>query len=291
MKTQIPAILAAMLSSFLILPSAFAFEGRINAVTTRGGQADALLYTVGTNSLRVERTAANWPNPVDILDRNSGQLTLLFPNNRSFLRLQPAADAANSPVPGAPEMPMPPGSLPPGAGSQTQTTPAMPTVPPRRAMPNMLALPPGVGPHASAAPGASAMPAMPMPIMPMPMMGKMELHDTGQKTNILAFVCEQYEIKQRGETMQIWATDQLFPFQPYLQNQPHRLGPRMVEEQWGEALKAKKLFPLLAVLKFDNGMERFRFGVTSITPQKLTDEDASLFQPPTNYFEIQPLPF
>ena len=135
------------------------------------------------------------------------------------------------------------------------------------------------------------MPAMPtMPMMP-PMMQKMELQDTGQRTNLLGFACEQYEIKQRGETMEIWATDQLFPFQPYLQNQPHRFGPRMIEQQWPELVKAKKLFPLLATLKFDNGTERFRFEVQSVTPQKLIAEDEQLFQPPANYFEIQPLPF
>jgi hypothetical protein len=44
-------------------------------------------------------------------------------------------------------------------------------------------------------------------------------------------------------------------------------------------------------LKFDNGAERFRFEVKSVTPQKLTDEDAKLFQPPDGYMEIQPLPF
>jgi hypothetical protein len=65
----------------------------------------------------------------------------------------------------------------------------------------------------------------------------------------------------------------------------------MIEEHWPELVKAKKLFPLLATLKFDNGMERYRFEVQSITPQKLTDADAQLFEPPTNYFEIQPLPF
>jgi hypothetical protein len=91
--------------------------------------------------------------------------------------------------------------------------------------------------------------------------------------------------------MEIWATDQLFPFQPYLQNQPHRFGPRMIEQQWPELVKAKKLFPLLATLKFDNGVERFRFEIQSVTPEKLTAGDKQLFQPPANYFEIQPLPF
>ena len=91
------------------------------------------------------------------------------------------------------------------------------------------------------------MPAMPM--MPASMMGKIDLHDTGKKTNILGFACEQYELKQRGQTMEIWVTDQLFQFQPYVQGQPHRFGPRMIEEQWPELVKAKKLFPLLAILR------------------------------------------
>jgi Domain of unknown function (DUF4412) len=140
---------------------------------------------------------------------------------------------------------------------------------------------------------AATMPPMPaMPMMPPPMMDKVELNATGEKTNLLGFACERYEIKQRGETMEIWATDQLVPFHPYVQNQPHRFGPRMVEEQWGDLLKTKKLFPLLAVLKFENGQERFRFEVKTITPGKIEKEDeAKLFEPPPDYHEIQPLPF
>jgi hypothetical protein len=267
----------------------------------QGNQTNAMLYTVGTNFVRVEMTATNWPDPVDILDRNSGELTLLFPNNRSFVRLKPVTENSSPMPPGFPQMP---GGLPPGVGPQSPPAglpampnllapqdispgnlPGMPAPPPMPAMPN---LPPGVGLQSS--PGGPAMPAMPMPVMP-GMMQKLELQDTGLKTNLLGFACEQYEIKQRGETMEIWTTDQLFPFQPYVQNQPHRFGPRMIEEQWGGLLTAKKLFPLRVSLRFDNGAERFRFEVQSVTPQKLTDDDAKLFQPPTNYFEIQPLPF
>jgi len=111
--------------------------------------------------------------------------------------------------------------------------------------------------------------------------------------------------------MEIWATDKLLPFEPYLQNQPHRFGPHMIEEQWGDLLKSKKLFPLLAVLKFEafprpanppgtNALsqasppppdmpERYRFEIKSITPETNTDD--TLFQPPPDYQEIQPLPF
>jgi hypothetical protein len=343
----------ALAATFLLQPSNLqAFEGRVSATITRGNQSEALLYTVGTNFLRVEMTATNWPNPVDIVDRNTGEMMLLFPNNRSFVRLKPVTENSSPTSPGFPQMPggLPPGvgpqsppvglpampslpapqgvgpgnlpgmpapppmpampNLPPGlrrdgvttatqAGVGLQTAagdPAMPAMPPRPVMPNMPALPPGVGPQASTGPGApgmsggmAAMPAMPM--MPPPMMERMELQDTGQKTNLLGFACEQYEIKQRGETMEIWATDQLFPFQPYVQNQPHRFGPRMIQEQWPGLVMAKKLFPLVATLKFDNGAERFRFEVKSVAPEKITEEDEQLFQPPANYFEIQPLPF
>jgi uncharacterized protein DUF4412 len=257
------AVLAALIFPY----NAPAFEGRINAVMTQAGQTDTLLYTVDTNFLRVEITATPRPNAVDILDRNSGGLTLLFPNNRGFVHLEPADETATAP--GAPETPMP----------------------------SMSNLPPGVGPPS--APGVPTMPAMPgvsggmsaMPMMPPPPMKKIMLQDTGQKTNLLGFTCEHYEIKRRGGTMEIWATDQLFPFQPYLRGQPHRFDSRRIETEWAELVKAKKLFPLLATLKFDNGMERFRFEVKSVLPQKLTDEDAQLFQPPPGYAEIQPLAF
>jgi hypothetical protein len=137
------------------------------------------------------------------------------------------------------------------------------------------------------APGMPAMPSMPM--MPMGMMEKAELKATGQKTNLLGYACERFELKQRGETLEIWATDQLFPFQAYQQNQPRRFGPRMIEEQWPELLKARRFFPLLVTLRFENGPERYRFEVNSIHPEKIADP--TLFQPPPDYQEIEPLPF
>ena len=235
--------------------SASAFEGCIVAEMTRGGQTETLLYTVSADFARVEITGAtNLPMPVDILGVKSGQLTLLFPQNGSFVRLP--AVRSNTPAAGPPVRIMAPG---PGA------LPSMPAV--------------------------SMMPAMPMmPGRPMPGQ-KMELHATGQNTNILGFQCAQYEIKQRRETWQIWATDQLLPFKPYVRNQPHSGGPRTMEEQWPELLAAQKLFPLRLSLRRDNGVERLGFEVKSITKEKVSGENANLFQPPPGYFEIQPLPF
>jgi hypothetical protein len=111
----------------------------------------------------------------------------------------------------------------------------------------------------------------------------------GQSTNLLGYPCALYEIKEHGEVMDIWATDKLMTFQPWLPNQPHRFGPHMIDEQWGGLLKARKLFPLLAVLKFQDGAERMRFEVTAIQPEEI--RDGALFQPPPDYQEIQPLPF
>ena len=125
----------------------------------------------------------------------------------------------------------------------------------------------------------------------MPMMGIMELQPTGLRTNLLGFACESFEIKQHGEVMEIWATDQWLPFQAYVRDQPRPAGPRVIAEQWAELLRAKKLFPLLATLKVDNGLEEMRFEVKSVIPQKLAEADDQLFQPPSDYIEIRPLPF
>jgi len=272
---------------------ATAFEGRIDAVTVRGNETNALVYTVGTNVLRVEMTATNWPTPVDIVDLQSGALTLIFPHNRSFVRLKAGAENSLAVAPGMPSMPVSSGGLPPGIGPQAPATPGFPAMPARPALPRPPGgLPPGVGPQAQAGLGPTAMPAMSIMHMLPAMPGeKVELRATGDKTNLLGLACQRYEIKQRGETMEVWATEQLLPYQPYVQNQSRRFGPRRLEERWPELFTARKLFPLLVTLRYDSGNERFRFEVKSITPDKTADPEGKLFQPPPNYREIQPLPF
>ena len=313
MKQAIVILLAA---ASLAL-SASAFEGRIEAVFSQGTESTSLSYTVGATQLRIEVTGSTAPTPVDILDLKSGAMTLLFPHNRSFVRLKPATEKPA--IPGFPAMPMPPGGLPPGIGPQSNAAPAAaatPQAPPNiepqsglpggapatPAMPALPAMPPGIGPQSSTSPGmpaampagAAGMPPMP-PMPPMPtgiaMMDKLELKPTGKKEEILGFACEQYEVKQRGETLEIWATGQLLPYEPYLRNPPPRFGPRMLGEQWPKLVKEQKLFPLRAILRYDNGTERFRFEVKSVKAEKLKPEDAKLFEPPGNYIETEPLPF
>ena len=261
---------------FILASAAPAFEGRITAASTQGGRSTELLYTVGTNALRLEVTGSDRPNPVDVLELRTGALTLLFPHNRSFVRLPPPAEPASASSRGVPALPV---SLPPGIGPQASVSnaPGVPAMPPMPSTPGMGSMP-----------SISAMSAMPM----IPMQDEaLELKSTGQVTNLLGFACEQFEIKQRGEIMEIWATTSLLPFQNYVSHQPPRFGPRRIEERWSNLLTARKLFPLRASLRYENGPERFRFEVLSVTPQKLKEADAPLFLPPEGYFETRPLPF
>jgi hypothetical protein len=290
MKLLLPFVLVVAAAAALSAAEKSAtFEGKIDIVTTQGNETTALLYTVGENYLRIEVTGSNWPHPIDIVDLKSGTVTLVFPHNRSFVRLTSGSGKVVAQPPGKPEFATPPS----GIGPQSQPNPAVagPSVAPPIPTPPG-GLPPGIGPQSSPGSGAPVMPPMPvMPMMPPMMSEKIELKPTGKKEKMLGFACEQFEIKARGETMEIWATAQLFPYQPYIRRQPHRFGPRMIEEQWQELLTAKKMFPLRVSLSFEKGPERFRFEVKSVTPEKISDKDGKLFQPPEGYTEIQPLPF
>ena len=328
-----------------------AFEGRIAAELVRGTETTALLYTVGPEHLRIEVTGSDWPHPINVVELKSGAITLLFPHNRSFVRLEnggasrgpdqtpfgtaappalpippgigpqpsfptpapgarpPGASLPNVPAipnaptpaglppgigpqpptagtaPGLPAPPPLPAGLPPGIGPQPPTAGAAPTLP---NLPGPAGLPAGIGPQPPAAGGFPGMPAMPMPMMAMPG-EKLELKSTTDTKDILGFSCTRYEIKQRGQTLEIWATDKLFPYRTWLRNQPTRFGPRMLEEQWPELLQSRKLFPLRATMRLDGGAETFRFEVKSVTPEKIADEKQ--FVPPAEYHELRPLPF
>lgn len=274
--------LALAVSSVLaaVASNANAFEGRIEIVSLHASESIRLHYTVGKEFLRIEPIAAEPANPVNIVDLKSGVLTIMFPHNRSFVRLkssaagvaQPGHTKSNEPsattavaIPAVPA-PRPPGALPPGVNPPTNGTPLRIT---------------------------PAMPVPAMPPMPSPTSksGTIALKSTGAKEKILGFDCEKFEIKSSGETLEIWATDKLLPYQSYLSNPVRRFGPPMLEEQWSELLAAKKLFPLRVILHSDGNAVRSRFDVKSITPERIEDKDGKLFQPPPDYTEVPSLPF
>jgi len=358
--------------------SAQAFEGRITAVLTRGGNTQTFTYTVDTNVVRLERNESNRPYAINLITLDTGDITLLFPHNRSFMRLKPPTKAVARPD-GFPEMPMPPGGLPPGIGPQANPAdlsgapasgappaqigpanlPGMPAMPAE--MGKGMRMPAGIGPRAnpatsSRAPAAepplaqpgptnlSRIPQMPnMPDMPatmgavvstpemmpgmpavmrerMPMPGMMprprggleggwpgeaprpnrrrssrglQFSATGQTTNLLDYACTRYELRQRDRIMEIWATDQLMPFHPWLQDPPPRHhGPQMMEESWADMLQARKLFPMFVQMKNESGETLpFSFKVMSVAPKHLGAQGAGLFQPPADYHELEPPPF
>jgi hypothetical protein len=283
----------------LTLPAA-AFEGRINIALAQGAQTTAFRYTFGPDHLRIEVTGTNWPNPIDIVERQSGALVLVFPHNRSFVRLKPDSENVSAGMRGFPGMRMPPGGLPPGIGPRAGVTPGASGMPVPSGMSSAPAIPagppPGVGPQPNPAmptpPGTGAMmPTMPRMSMPGMMNQKMELAATGKTTNLVGFGCQQYELKQRGQTLEVWATDQLPGYHAYIGSQPHSAGPRTLEDQWPAWLAEKKLFPMIASLRYDSGAESMRLEVTSVSAEKIVEPDEKLFQPPPEYHEMQPLPF
>jgi hypothetical protein len=275
------------------------FVGHITATLTQGDQALPLLFTVGTNAIRAEITDTLRPHPINLRDRHSEALILVFPHNRSFVRLPLATPPPTQPGPaGLPSFPMPASGAPglPGGPSAPPVIgptnlPGVPPVSLPAPPPGAPAgLPPGIGPQAGGPPGLNAGPGMSalpmMPMMPPMMEAAPELRPTGQTTNLLGYACRQFELAQRGQRLEIWATDRLLPFPGYLRQQPHRFGPQMVEEQWPELLRAKKLFPMQVSL---DGC--VRLAVTAVTPEQVKDETQTLFQPPADYHELEPLPF
>lgn len=216
------------------------FEGTIETTLTRGIHTENCTYSVAS-------------------------ITLLFPHNRSFIRL-PAADESTTPdrVPG---MPVPLNIGPePVAAAATHRPPA-PTPLGHIGPTNLLCMP--EMPAILAGMGAGVSGAMPViPMVPLPD-ERLKLKATADTANFLGYICARYELKQRGEIMEIWSTYLLLPFHAWLPNQPSRSGLRILKECWGKLLQAKKLFPLLVSLKSGNCSNRLRFEVKSIMPERI----------------------
>ena len=322
------------------------FEGIIEAVLVRGDYRESCTYSVGSNMLRVARNETDHPYAVNLIERDTGRITLIFPHNLSFMRMEPPAMTSARPE-DFPGMPTLIGELPEGIGPQADSFDmpftAMPSDLP--GMPNMPAqmeagitippggLPEGIGPQAgscgiphTAMPGIPNMPdATGLSGMPSDMGAGMQapgmmpepdgeragrvyegrgqsarrrrsrellFSETGETTNLLGYACTRCELRQHDRVMEIWATDQLVPFHPWLQDPPPRHpGPQVMEEHWGELLQARKLFPLRIEVRNEEGHSvPFEFKVLSITPRQF-DPEEKRFRPPPDYHELEPPPF
>ncbi len=291
------ALAALSLRPAALLTAAPVFEGRIEALLRRGGEKQTLLYTAGARQLRIELSETNRPHARDIVDRQTGAVTLLFPHNRSFVRFKRAAAV---PSPDTSGKSVPPGRALQGvspssgaalsgssAGIEASKLPGAPGVPRMPQPPSGLSK--AIGPQ----PGGDAITAGMLATVPISMKSaeELELQATGRTTNLLGYSCQQFQVTQCGEVMEIWATDQLLPFQEYLANQPSRFGPKLLEDRWPELLNVRQLFPLLAILSVDHGSERLRFEVKAITQEKIADPEGRVFQPPPEYRQVEPRPF
>jgi hypothetical protein len=355
-KKEVLFISGSVLMLLLQL-STHAFEGTIETSLTRGNHSETVVYTMGTNQMHIARKETDRPYTQNIINLDTGEITLLFPRNGSYMRL--AAPEKNRAPAGFPEMPLPPGGLPPGIGPQSgpaaaprSTTPlnqpgpahqpgwpempfapeGMPTLP--NDMGSQMQMPPiqippngfgrqsaGVPPSEMSMPEMSPATLMPthspgMATMPPPdgmhplpddidpaaglpegmappghesfrQSRKLEFAATGQTTNIMGFACSGYQLTQRDQIMHIWATDQLGPFRPLLQDIPMHQNPMShLEESWGKMLQQKNLFPVMATLKNRSGETNLtEFRIEIIKPERFGAEN-TLFQPPADYMEI-----
>src|SRR5579872_475057 len=84
-------------------PVSYAFEGRIQAaIIWNKSVAETYLYTIGTNQMRIERGEYGHPYPRNIVTLDTGDVTLLYPHDRSFVRLKNNGQTAPAPLPDSP---------------------------------------------------------------------------------------------------------------------------------------------------------------------------------------------
>jgi hypothetical protein len=277
------AILTVVAST--VAPAGFAadkasiFEGTLSATLSRGGTATQFLFTRTGSQLRVENIDKSKPEPINIVELDAHNLTIIYPHNSTFVHVDLIRQLPDPAQPGAPQMPpgfptppnpaaAGPDSGAPNSGAATASAPprpaispppGFPTPPPMPSMPPMPQMQLPQMPVGGAPTGAGGAPALPNPMMmpPMPAMmpgGALELKKTDKTRKIQGFDCVLYTISDRMETFEIWATSdsELFQFRLLERNYHNRhFGPVMLEEQWVDLLQKKSLFPVEATLRMD----------------------------------------
>ena len=95
---SLAALLLALVPCLPGLAQAAGFEGKIEIVVREEGETTSLLYRAAGDFLRIEISGSTAPNPIDLVDLKSGTLTMLFPQNQSFTRCQPARSAGSEKI-------------------------------------------------------------------------------------------------------------------------------------------------------------------------------------------------
>lgn len=310
-----------LVSVFLVLevfPIAAAAQGVLEATLTSGKRVTELRYARRDDIVRIEDLYVPKKGvapPVNLLNLKSGDLTIFHRGNSTFMKVPAerlsAVPDSSAAMPGMSHLaqgigpnvdnegrlvsrdldeqkangktPQPPGTAPSAENANQRGAAGRPQMPPQ-----MQAMINGPG-------GTRGMPMMP-PMPPMPGIpgreGPTRLKKTDEVREIYGVQCTKYTMSDPREgNFEIWAADDLIPFFLLTHDAPRLRRRRELHESWPATLREKGLFPMLAILKDEDGEhEILRFEVTSFDPEK-KPEDASLFKVPPGFHEIEPLPF
>lgn len=287
---------------------------------TEGSHISEYLYTLNQTTAHLQRLgeATNPPSPWNLIDRQSGKITILRPHNQSVTTL--ASDAFDHKPEPPREIQLPPGyelppqiaealknpgkpvSTPTSLNSRIGPDPALlpdgatlPEIPETPAVPTAPNPPPGI-------PGGG-LPAMPPMILGgMPPIGGMDSTPLGEliaheKTKgIQGHTCQRHTMMlDRGLELELWLTTSkdLPPFHLLLWDGPPHFGGRNWLREWPHAIRKAGKFPLLAALREktpdaqDPSPEISRWEIISIQP---ATPEAELFHIPDNYLNTDTAP-
>jgi hypothetical protein len=112
-----------------------------------------------------------------------------------------------------------------------------------------------------------------------------KVEKTGRTEKILGYDCEEYVMSDKGQSTEMWITDQLGSFMGLSGGNPMAglVGGKAKAEAsgWEQALKGKQgAFPLRVVSRDPKGKEIFRLEAKSVKPENLGDE---LFKAPEGF--------
>jgi hypothetical protein len=238
---------------------------------TEGNQSTDYQYTSNATTTRLDRLGAPTvpPSPWNLIDRATGNITILHPHNQSITTL--ASDAFTRKLAG-PHTPMPPGIGPdPSRLPQGAQLPNIPPIP-------------------------SNLPGM------APAMGELKTHP--ETRTLHGHTCTRHTlVLDASLELELWLAESpdLPPFYLLLREGPPQFGQNDLLLDWPHLIRNARKFPLLAILReiptpdpfpeIENAEpappqpeppELARWEVTSIAPANPED---SRFTHPANFFQ------